>query len=140
MINIRLAKLKDCKRCAELSEIDELKTAAGEFLPEEYFKIFVDEDQLFFVAEEEGKLLGYILGEPMKGKMAFLGLLAVDKGSRGKGIGKKLIKSFRNKCDEKGLKFILLYAPKFNENTIEFYKKCEFTKGKEYINFLEERD
>ncbi|MFH1064585.1 MAG: GNAT family N-acetyltransferase [Candidatus Woesearchaeota archaeon] len=130
----------DCKRCAELSEIDELKTAGGKFLPEGYFKIFVDDDELFFVAEEEGKLLGYILGEPMKGNMAFLGLLTADKGSRGKGIGKKLIAAFRNKCDEKGLKFILLYAPKFNENTIEFYNKCQFTQGKEYINFLEERD
>ena len=139
MVNIRLANLDDCKKCAKLSEIEELKTATGTFITENYFRIFVDEDEMFFVAEENEEIAGYILGEPRKGKLANLGLLTVSKNHRNKGIGKKLVGEFRKKCDEKGLKHILLYAPKFNENTIEFYKKCGFTKGKEHVNFLEVR-
>ena len=139
MVKIRLSKLKDCKKCVELSRIEELRPAGSDYISEGYFRIFVDKDEMFFVAEENGKIVGYILGEPMKGKLANLGLLAVDPNFRGKGVGKKLVESFRKKCDEKGLKFLLLYAPKFNKNTLEFYKKCGFKEGKEHIQFLEER-
>jgi len=139
MVNIRLAKLEDCKKCAKLSRIEELRPAQSDFISEAYFHIFVDKDELFFVAEEKEEIVGYILGEPMKGKMANLGLLTISSKVRGKGIGKKLIQTFRKKCDEKGLKYILLYAPKFNKNTLEFYKKCGFKQGKEYIQFLETR-
>jgi len=139
MVEIRLAKLEDCKNCAELSRIEELRPAESDFISEGYFRIFVDKDEMFFVAEDNGEIVGYILGEPMKGKMANLGLLTVNSKLRGKGIGKKLVETFRKKCDEKGLKYILLYAPKFNKNTLEFYKKCGFKEGKEHIQFLETR-
>ena len=139
MVKIRLAKLDDCKKCEELSRIKELKPATGNYITEEYFKLFVDKDEMFFVAEENNSIVGYVLGEPMKGSMANLGLVAVDKKFRGKSIGKKLIKEFRAKCDKKGLKFILLYAPKFNKKTLEFYRNCKFLEGKEHIQFLDKR-
>ena len=139
MIKIRLAKIKDCKKCAELSRIEELRPAGSDFISGGYFRIFIDKDELFFVAEYDGEVVGYILGEPMKGNMANLGLSTVNSTLRGKGIGKKLVEAFRKKCDEKGLKYILLYAPKFNKNTLEFYKKCGFKEGKGHIQFLEIR-
>lgn len=139
MVEIRLAKIGDCKKCAELSRIEELRPAGSDFISEGYFRIFVDKDEMFFVAEDKGKIIGYILGEPMKGNLANLGLLTVDNNFRGKGIGKKLVEAFRKKGDEKGLKYLLLYAPKFNKKTLEFYKKCGFKEGKEHIQFLETR-
>ena len=139
MAKIRIAELKDCRRCAELSKIEELKPAVGGYPPKKYFELFVDKDKMFFVAEENDNIVGYILGEPMKGNIANLGLLAVDKKYRGKGIGKKLIEAMRKRCNEKGLNYLLLYATKNNKKTLEFYRKCGFKEGKNYIQFVELR-
>jgi ribosomal protein S18 acetylase RimI-like enzyme len=136
MVKIRLAKIEDCEECYKLSRIEELRPAGSDFISKGYFELFVDENKMFFVAEESGKIVGYILGEPMKGNLAHLGLLTVDQTLRGKGIGKNLFEAFKNRCDKAGLKEILLYAPKFNENTLNFYRKLGFKEGKEHIQFL----
>lgn len=138
-MKIRLATLRDCKQCAELSRIEELKPALGGFIPERYFRCFVDKDKLFLVAEENKKIIGYILGEPMKGRVAYIGLLTVVKEKRGQGLGQRLVNKFREQCDRKRLNYLLLYAPKSNKKTIGFYQRCGFTRGKEYIHFAEER-
>ena len=140
MVKIRHATLKDCKKCAELSRVPELELPLEKYISEKYFKLFVDEDKMFFVAEDNNKIVGYILGEPMKGRLANLGLLAVDKKFRGKGVGKKLVDAMRKRCDEKGLTYLLLYAPKSNKKTLEFYRKCGFKEGKNYIPFVELRE
>ncbi|MFO8015856.1 MAG: GNAT family N-acetyltransferase [Candidatus Woesearchaeota archaeon] len=140
MARIRLAEIKDCGECAELSRIKELRPAGSDFISGEYFSVFVDKDGMFLVAEDKGRVIGFILGEPMKGGLAHLGLLTVDESFRGQGIGRMLLDAFRKKCDEKGLKDILLYAPKSNRNTLEFYKKRGFKEGREHIQFLETRE
>ena len=139
MVKIRHATLKDCKKCAELSKIVELKPIIGGYISERYFKLFVDKYKMFFVAEENNKIVGYILGEPMKGNIAHLGLLSVDNKHRGRGIGEKLIEAFRKKSSEHGLSYIWLNAPRSNKKTLEFYRKCGFKEGKEQIAFAELR-
>jgi ribosomal protein S18 acetylase RimI-like enzyme len=139
MIKIRSAKLKDCKKCSELSKIKELKTADNSFISENYFRCFVDTDDMFFVAEEKENVIGYLLGEPLKGNLAFLSLLTVDKEHRNKGIGKKLIDRFKKRCDKKKLNYLVLYAPEFNKKTHKFYKSNNFIQGKKLIQFIEER-
>ena len=139
MVNIRKATKKDIGSIVELSKIEELKTATGGFISESYFNEFIDENGIVFVAEDNDNIIGYVLGEPMKGKLANLGLLAVHKDRRGQGIGKMLVDAFRKECDERGLTFILLYAPQFNENTLEFYRKAGFSEGKAHVQFIEDR-
>jgi ribosomal protein S18 acetylase RimI-like enzyme len=134
---IRDATKKDCKACEQLSRIDELKAADGSHISEKYFLSFVDQDKMFFIAEENKKVAGYILGEPLKGKVALLGMLTVDERERGKGIGKKLVARFRERCMEKKIEAIFFYAPAFNKSTIAFYEKQGFKKGHEHIAFLE---
>ena len=136
-MKIRLAITKDCKRCAELSRIQELKPTIGGYITSGYFKNFVDKDKMFFVAEENNQVVGYILGEPLKGKLALLGLLSVDKKVRDKGIGRQLVEKFRKRCKQKKLTYTLIYAPSFNKKTIDFYTKCGFKKGKEHVHVAE---
>jgi len=136
MVVIRLARIEDCKACSKLSEIKELAIADGTYISENYFKSNVDDDEMFFVAELDSKIVGYILGEPMKGNMAYLSLLAVDTKIRGKGIGKKLIAKFEEQCKTKGLNEVLFYAPKFNENTLAFYAKRNYSQGKDHVQFF----
>jgi len=135
MLKIRPARNDDCKKCAEFSQINELRTAGGRYISEEYFRECVDDDEMFIVAELDEEVVGYILGEPMKGNIAYLSLLTVSGNHRGKGIGKKLINAFLKRCEKKSLSYISLYAPKFNEKTITFYENCGFTRGKDHMQF-----
>ena len=59
MVEIRLAKPGDCKKCAELSRIEELRPAGSDFISEGYFRIFIDKDEMFFVAEDKGVIKAY---------------------------------------------------------------------------------
>ena len=133
---IRLAKLADCDACVKLSQIEELRVADGTYLTKNYFEANIDEDELFFVAENNGTIIGYILGELLKGNGALLNLLAVSQSQRGEGIGKKLVAQFEAQCKIKEIKWILLYATAFNEKTVAFYNKLEYVRGKSHIDFL----
>jgi [ribosomal protein S18]-alanine N-acetyltransferase len=137
MVTIRLAKVGDCRRCTELSRTEELKVNDG-FIPEDYFRNFVDEDKMFFVAEDKGVVVGFVLGEPMKGKLANLGLLSVDPSHRGKGIGTRLVDAFRERCTAMGLKYRLVYARADCADTVNFYVKAGFRKGKPYQQFFDQ--
>ena len=134
-MNIRLAVTDDCSQCAHLSKIAELTCADGTFVSIEYYKKLIDVDELFFVAEDNGIVIGLILGEPLKGNLALVSLFTVAKEYRGKGIGAKLISTFEKKCQENDIKHIMLFAPSFNESTVEFYRKKQFIAGKEHIIF-----
>jgi len=136
MVKIRLAKIEDCTACCNLSKIKELATPEGGHISENYFKKNVDDDEMFFVAEEDGKIVGYILGEPLKDNLTFLSLLTVDESQRGKGLGKKLISRFEEQCRNKKLNPIIFYAPKFNEDTIAFYNKQGYMQGKDHVQFM----
>lgn len=141
MALIRSAKPADAKRCEEISRIPELKDAEGNFIPDNYFRncALENDDGLFMVAEtqdsKDNEIIGYILGDRLKGNIAHLGLLAVSQESRNKGIGKELLEAFRDKCIELDLFYMFLYAPQENKNTLEFYKRCGLTEGKGHINF-----
>ena len=56
MVKVRTARLGDCKICAELNKIEELITADGSCIPHDYFRFFVDEDEMFLVAEVKGRV------------------------------------------------------------------------------------
>jgi ribosomal-protein-alanine N-acetyltransferase len=137
MVTIRNARLEDCMMCVELSKIEEFTQPDGSHVPYDYLKSYIDEDEMFLVAEVKGRVVGYILGEPLKGKIAYVALLTVDSQVRGKGIGRKLIDAFLKRCSEKELKYVFGFAPKFNKRTIEFYRKCGFKEGKEHIQFAD---
>lgn len=136
MTTIRLARIEDCKACCRLSEIEELQTPDGGSISENYFKKNIDDDEMFFVAEENDEIVGYILGEPMKDNLAFLSLLTVDESHRGKGLGKQLLAKFEEQCKKKRLNPIIFYAPKFNENTTAFYNKQGYMQGKDHVQFM----
>ena len=136
---IRPARLQDCKKCVELGKIEELKTPEGWDIPINFFQQHIDKDELFLVAEEDNNIVGFALGDPMKGKTAFLIFLTVDSNMRGRGIGKMLVEAFREKCDNLGIGYIYLFAPKNNKKTINFYKNVGLMEGKEHIEFSEFR-
>ncbi len=134
-ILIRPALFQDCETCALLSRIEEHAIPGGDHIPVDFFAANIDADEMFIVAEENGQVMGYVLGQPMKGGYAYLSLLAVDAGMRSRGLGKMLVDAFLRRCIEKKILFVSLFAPSFNERTLKFYRTIGFEQGREHLEF-----
>lgn len=128
-MKIRKAKLEDCNSVYEISKIPELLTATGEECPVWYFESFVKEKQIFFIAEEKNKIIGYILGERITGNICIAHLMAVIPSYQNKGIGKKLLKSLEKECKKRKLTWVVLYGYENNPKTISFLVKNKYNKG-----------
>jgi len=66
---IRSAKIEDLTAVEKLLNVPEFRFPDGEFPALDFLKIYLDED-FFLVAEDDGKLIGAIFGEPLKGGLA----------------------------------------------------------------------
>ena len=136
-MQIRKAKLKDLPQCVKLLHLPEFVFTNKECLDLEDLEVYLDSG-LFFVAEENSKIIGCIFGEKMKGEIAMLWYFTIDKKRRGQGIGQKMISHFENECRKQEIEWILLYSPKENPRSSKFYRKMNYDKGKPYIEFNKE--
>jgi ribosomal protein S18 acetylase RimI-like enzyme len=133
---IRKAELKDVKQCEEISNIKEFKMPNGDVPEAKYFEQSLN--NIFFVAEEEKKILGLILGTKLTKEFVYLDTLTVRKEARGKKIGEKLLNVFRDELKKQKVKQYFLIAPSFNEKTLNFYRKNGLLEGKQYTLFCED--
>ena len=84
-----------------------------------------------FVAEEDGQLVGYVLGvvvdllpemfEQEAG--GFLADIFVEETYRGRGIGRALVEAMRNWFRERGLRYYEWHAAAVNESALRFWEK-----------------
>lgn len=126
---IRAAKKNDLSSVATIGKIHEFQLANGEYMDAKTFSRFLKSD-LFFVAEQNKKIIGFLLGEQLfHANGAMLWFIAVQKEKRDQGIGQKLLEYFESKCNQKKLEFILLYSPTTSKKAIHFYTKNHYKKG-----------
>lgn len=126
---IRKAALEDCESCFKLAKTPEFKYPDGSFPRLEWIKAFVKENQIFFVAEENNKITGFIMGERVTGNLALIHLIAVDKNNQNKGIGKLLLNSFEQEAKKRKVIVVFLYGYAKNEKSINFFEKNKYVKG-----------
>lgn len=96
----------------------------------EYFSNAI-ESQICFVAEDNSKVIGYLIGSItecsyISEKRAELDNMYIDINYRNLGIGNKLVNEFKNWCVNKNVKSIIVVASKQNEKAINFYKNNLF--------------
>lgn len=99
---------------------------------------------LFLVAEEDGKLIGTVIGG-YDGRRGIIYHLAVEQSYRGNGIGKMLMAEIEKRLAAKGcLRSYLLIMPE-NLDVIEFYRQIGWeimpvtTMGKTLIETSKEQ-
>lgn len=101
---------------------------------EDYFmKRISEETGVCFVAEADGKLVGYVTGHVNKAVDSGDTLLRceldnifVEDNVRGKGVGHQLIAELDRWCRQKGAESMFVSAYSGNVKAIEFYKKYGF--------------
>lgn len=140
---IRKAVKEDCHAMMEL--IREL--ALYEKAPQEVtvsFEHFVESGfgaqpvWWAFVAEEEGKVVGfalyYIRYSTWKGQRLYLEDLLVTEALRGKGIGSLLFDRLIEECKIKKYSGMVWQVLDWNEPAINFYKKYQANLDPEWVN------
>ena len=105
--------------------------------PRLYISIYEMWPHGFFVAEENGTLVGFIAGIYEDGDARIL-MLAVMGEFRRRGIGTALLNSFINSCNLNGIRKIYLEVRISNVGAIRFYKYMGFVEGSIYPKYYED--
>lgn len=135
-IIIRKAKLSDCQQVYEFGKEKELVNPKGNPPRKWWIEAFIKEKQIFYVAEFNKKIVGFIFGERITGNCCLLHELYVAKEFRKHGIGRGLMKTTEAEIRKRKLKVILVYG---NKNVSKFLKNLHYDKGlllNEYVKFL----
>lgn len=82
--------------------------------------------ELSHVAILDGKIVGYQVASLREGKV-FLNKIIIDKNIRGKGIGKKLLRAYLEKCLENKIERTI-FRVRIDNPAVEFYDKLGFKK------------
>lgn len=94
-----------------------------------YFQELVkDPEQCCFVAEEEGKLVGYIAGAEKefsycKSRYFEIENMGVTASHRNRGVGSRLFSAIKDWAKEKGYGFLYVNSFWKNQGAIAFYKQ-----------------
>lgn len=144
MKNTRKATIQDVQQLAELFDQyivfyhkDSDIPAAEIFLKER----IENRDSEIFVAEYEGKLVGFVQLYPLFSSTRMkrywlLNDLYVNKNSRGKGFSKELIEEAKEMAKSTDAAGILLETGKSNDIGNQLYRSCGF-KIYDEVNFYE---
>ena len=125
-------------------EMDDLESVA--VLEEELFQVpwslnglfsfFLREDVCFFVAEEEGKLVGYcgIVTVLYEGDIV---KVAVSGKYQRRGVGRRLLQGTMEKMREKGVRVFHLEVRESNQAAVGLYEKLGFVRDGTRKNYYE---
>jgi len=126
---IRKGTKEDSEKCMRLFELDN----------EKYWEISdfrssaEHADVIFLVAEEDGRIVGYILGfvTPTRRKEAMLVETRVHKEERGRGIGTMLVDAFCREAFVRGAKEV---EAEVEPELLKFYRDaCGFKEVHKWI-------
>ncbi len=131
-VNLRRAKKSDIDQVLEI-EKDSFKEPWSKtaFLHE----LSLSEDiGLFYVAEENGKINGYILIHLFEEGLHIINI-AVRKSERKKGIGTMMLKKALSIAREKNIPLLVLEVRESNTSAINLYKKFGFNTVSVIANY-----
>ena len=139
MINIRKATMDDCDRIYEINVQDFKYEYPYEVTKSNLEKVLNKDDHVVFVAEDEGKIIGYIeardhiaiYAPELKDVMA----LVVSEEARHKGVGKKLMDTVIEWAKKDGAQGVRLTTREDRVIAHKFYEDYGFEMSKIQKNF-----
>ncbi|GBD38910.1 Spermine/spermidine acetyltransferase [bacterium HR37] len=125
MAIVREATKDDVKTCAKIEK--QSSTESIEIIEDEIEKQIGDEDHFIYVAEEDGKVIGFISAEWQRwNNSVFIDSLYIDEGYRRKGYGSLLLKQMIQKSREIRAKKVFIDVEAGNKNAIILYLRHGF--------------
>lgn len=118
---IREAQTSDIKEVVEIEEV----SFENPWSKPSFFRMIVDEATRFWVAELDGRVVGYIVYWIVEDE-AHIANIAVHPEMRGRGIGKKLLEKVLVDSEEKNVSCINLEVNEKNEVAKNLYFKYGF--------------
>jgi len=105
----------------------------ADMLPKLFFRHFKDTS---FVAEEDGELIGFLIGFISQSYVdeAYIHFVGIHPDYRKKGIGRKLYSAFFEKVEKKGCKTVHSVTSPVNKGSINFHTRMGFQIDKEDYN------
>ncbi len=100
--------------------------------PEEIQKKLTRDPDLFLLAEDDGNIVGAVLGG-FDGRRGLMYHLAVSDTHRKQGIGGMLVAELERRLREKGCVKYYLLVTRDNEEAIHFYEQRGWKKMEEFI-------
>lgn len=96
-----------------------------DMLPKLFFRHFNDTS---FVAEEDGELVGFLIGFISQSYVdeAYIHFVGIHPDYREKGIGRKLYLAFFEKVEKKGCKTVHSVTSPVNKGSINFHTRMGF--------------
>lgn len=89
-----------------------------------------------FVAEEDGRVVGYVTTRlDRQGKVGHIPNIAVEKGRRSKGIGRKLLEHGLSHFRERGMELARIETLTQNEVGVDFYPRLGFVEIARQVHF-----
>src|ERR1019366_3068235 len=86
-----------------------------------------------FVAEQDGHIVGYLIGHVDKKidkadtiLRCELENIYIDEAARSEGVGRLLVQELTKWCKEKGAQSMFVSVYYHNDNAVSFYKACGF--------------
>lgn len=102
--------------------------------PEEIKKKLLRDPDLFLVAEEDGEIVGTVIGG-FDGRRGLIYHLAVSASFRRRGIGSKLMKEVETRLKAKGCIRSYLLVTTDNHEAMKYYKDLGWTQMDYVVNF-----
>jgi Acetyltransferases len=130
---VRSFQLSDYKPLTELLE-DVLSPECCELTMEAFARQLSWDSDLVLVAVEQSEIVGMIIGTIDHNK-GYYYRIAVAASYRGKGIGKALISSLRQRFEGRGVSKILITADEHNEPVLPLYESMGFNAADFFRSF-----
>jgi ribosomal protein S18 acetylase RimI-like enzyme len=99
--------------------------------PEEIQKKYAHDPDLFLIAEENGQIVGAVIGG-FDGRRGMIYHLAVRASFRGRGIGSRLMDEIESRLRAKGCIRCYLLVTNDNEEAMRYYEK----RGWEHMDWV----
>ena len=120
----------------DVFEMKEFKKSSDEYLK----NLLCKKDFMVFVAVRENHVIGgltaYSLDQYYSDRpLAYIYDLAVSKSYQRQGVGKNLIKSFKDFCLENGFEEIFVQADKVDSYALDFYRQTNITGEEQVVHF-----
>ncbi|MGH7807051.1 MAG: GNAT family N-acetyltransferase [Thermodesulfobacteriota bacterium] len=122
---VREATKKDIKTCARIEKQESAESI--EIIEDEIEKQIGEEDHFIYVAEETGKVVGFISAEWQRwNNSLYIDSLYIDENHRHRGYGSQLLKRMIKRSREIKSKKVFIDVEAGNTNAIILYLKHGF--------------